>query len=464
MTVRRLGALVSALLVLAVVWHIPAPAEAQRARGLPACDPDNGGLILPEGFCALVVADGLEGARHLDVTADGDIYVHLRGARGREPDPPGGGVVALRDADGDGRAEVVLRFSDHYGTGLQLRGDYLYLSTTTEVYRYRMTPGDLVPRGEPELIVSGFPEQRGHADKAFAFDESDHLYVNVGAPSNVCMENRRPGSPGQEPCPQRVRQASVWRFDADTAGQTQESDGHQFVTGTRNIVAVAWDPTSRAIYAAQHGRDAVNTLWPGYYNEDANAELPSEELFRLTAGTDFGWPFCYHDRFQGKKVLAPEYGGDGRGAAARRVSSALGTERPAVLRRRAVSGTLSRRRLRGVSRLLEPRPARAGRVSGRVRSPGGRRVHGPLRDVRGRLRDHLPVAVSSGRGSATRRDRPGTRRVALRHGRRRGEGVEDRVHGDEGSGNRSRPIASPAPHLQINVVLKSGTTERVPVE
>ena len=34
--------------------------------------------------------------------------------------------------------------------------------------------------------------------------------------------------------------------------------------------------------------------------------------FRLTAGTDFGWPFCYHDRFQGKKVLAPEYGGDGR--------------------------------------------------------------------------------------------------------------------------------------------------------
>ena len=103
MTVRRLGALICASLVLAVVWYIPAPAEAQRARGLPACDPDNGGLILPEGFCALVVADGLEGARHLDVTADGDIYVHLRGARGREPDPPGGGVVALRDADGDGR-------------------------------------------------------------------------------------------------------------------------------------------------------------------------------------------------------------------------------------------------------------------------------------------------------------------------------------------------------------------------
>ena len=437
MTVRRLGALVCASLVVAAVWLIPAPAEAQRSRGLPACDPDNGGLILPEGFCALVVADSLEGARHVDVTAAGDIYVHLRGARGRAPDQPGGGVVALRDADGDGRAEVVARFSDHYGTGLGLRGDYLYLSTTTEVYRYRMTPGELVPRGEPELIVSGFPEQRGHADKAFAFDESDNLYVNVGAPSNVCMENRRPGSPGQEPCPQRVRQASVWRFEADTVGQTQESDGHQFVTGTRNIVAVAWDPTSRAIYAAQHGRDAVNTLWPDYYNEDANAELPSEELFRLTAGTDFGWPFCYHDRFQGKKVLAPEYGGDGRqvgrcaevGQPLVAFPAHWAPKRPAVLRRRTISGTLSRRSLRGVSRLLEPRPTRASRVSGRVRAPGGRRVHGALRDVRGRFRGHLPVAVSPGCGPASRRDRPGTRRIALRHGRRRGESVEDRIQG-----------------------------------
>ena len=38
--------------------------------------------------------------------------------------------------------------------------------------------------------------------------------MNVGAPSNVCMENRRPGSPGQKPCLQRVRQAGVSRFDA----------------------------------------------------------------------------------------------------------------------------------------------------------------------------------------------------------------------------------------------------------
>lgn len=312
MTVRKLRLFPCVLFVLVLVGCFSTShVMAQSASGLPVCDPDNGGLILPEGFCGLVVADGLEGARHLDVSAEGDVYVHIRESRGQEANPRGAGVAALRDADGDGRAEVVRRFSDHYGTGLQLRDDHLYLSTTTEVYRYPMTPAELMPTGPPELIVSGFPEQRGHSAKAFAFDESGQMYVNVGAPSNVCMENRRPESPGQDPCPQRVRQASVWRFDAEVPGQTHET-GYQFVTGIRNIVGIAWDPATQAVYAVQHGRDAVNTLWPALYNADGNAELPSEELFRLSDGADFGWPFCYHDRFQGKKVLAPEYGGDGR--------------------------------------------------------------------------------------------------------------------------------------------------------
>ena len=101
----------------------------------------------------------------------------------------------------------------------------------------------------------------------------------------------------------------MWRFDAETIGQTQEADGYQFVRGTRNIVAIAWDPTTRAIYAAQHGRDSLGPLWD--FDDEGNAELPSEELFRLTDGANFGWPFCYHDRFQDRRLLAPEYGGDG---------------------------------------------------------------------------------------------------------------------------------------------------------
>ena len=310
MSLRLPTALLVVSLAAGFSIELQATESEQQSSNLPACDPNDGGLVLPEGFCAVIVADNLGSPRLIDVSANGDIYVHDQGTRGDGENVPGNGVFALRDLDGDGRADVIERFSDHYGTGLQLRGDHLYLTTTTEVYRYAMTPGELVPPGEAELVVGGFPEQRGHADKAFAFDDAGNMYVNVGAPSNACMKFARTrGSAGLDPCPQRVRQASVWRFDAEQLGQTQGDDGHQLVTGTRNIVGIGWDPSTRGIYAVQHGRDALGSLWG--YDDERNAEIPSEELFRLTDGADFGWPYCYHDRFQGKRLLAPEYGGDG---------------------------------------------------------------------------------------------------------------------------------------------------------
>jgi hypothetical protein len=84
---------------LALALTVPAVLMGQAARTQVACDPDNGGLTLPSGFCALVVAPETGGARHLAVAANGDMYVALRTA-----DKPGG-VVALRDTNGGGRAE-----------------------------------------------------------------------------------------------------------------------------------------------------------------------------------------------------------------------------------------------------------------------------------------------------------------------------------------------------------------------
>ncbi len=294
---------------------IAASGEQPAGAARPACDADNGGLALPDGFCALVVADGIGRVRHLDVAANGDIYVRNRGARGRATGAEDAGVIALRDADGDGRAEVSERFADHYGTGLQLHGGHLYVSTFTEIFRYPLTPGRLLPAGPGESLVSGFPPQQGHPDKPFAFDEDGHIYVNVGAPSNACQQRARTaGSPGLQPCPQRERQASVWRFDAGRPGQTQADDGYRFALGTRNLIGIAWDPASRAMHAMQHGRDSLASLFGAYYDNEESAELPSEELIRLRDGADFGWPYCYYDHFQGQRMLSPEYGGDGRDA------------------------------------------------------------------------------------------------------------------------------------------------------
>ena len=67
-------------------------------------DPDNGGLILPNGFEAAVIADSIGPARHLTVRENGDIYVKLR----RNTDD--GSIVAIRDTIADGVPDVIHKF------------------------------------------------------------------------------------------------------------------------------------------------------------------------------------------------------------------------------------------------------------------------------------------------------------------------------------------------------------------
>ena len=52
-----------------------------QGQAKPMCDPDNGGITLPMGFCALVVADNLGAARHMAVAPNGDLYVALHDER-----------------------------------------------------------------------------------------------------------------------------------------------------------------------------------------------------------------------------------------------------------------------------------------------------------------------------------------------------------------------------------------------
>ena len=136
--------------------------------------------------------------------------------------------------------------------------------------------------------------------------------MNVGAPANACQEqDRQAGSRGQDPCPLLEVAGGIWRFDPRRLGQTQTC-GVRFATGLRNTLALAVEPTTGALYGAQHGRDQLYGNWPVLYTEAQGAEKPAEELLLLEQGGDYGWPYCYYDPELRKKVLAPEYGGDGR--------------------------------------------------------------------------------------------------------------------------------------------------------
>jgi glucose/arabinose dehydrogenase len=72
-----------------------------------------------------------------------------------------------------------------------------------------------------------------------------------------------------------------------------------------------WNDASNGLFAMQHGRDQLSQFWGDLYDAKENAELPSEEFFQISEGDDFGWPYCYFDHLKDKKILTPEYGGDG---------------------------------------------------------------------------------------------------------------------------------------------------------
>ncbi|HEX2080903.1 MAG TPA: PQQ-dependent sugar dehydrogenase [Longimicrobium sp.] len=279
--------------------------HGDRIRAL--CDADNGGLTLWPGFCALVVHDAtyLDGtparARHVAVAPNGDVFVAVQGS--------GGGVLALRDTDGNLRADQTARFGTGGGHGIAYAHPYLYFARNDRVERYLMN-GSLTPVGGPEIIVSGMPGTGDHGTKTIVV-AGGSLFVNLGSASDVCQQaNRQPGSPGVDPCPELPTRSGVWRYDANTVGQVHNTAA-RYATGTRNMVALAFRAADGMLYGVQHGRDNLNLYWPALFSRQDQAEMPSEEFFRIRPGADYGWPYCYHDPRQRRKVLGPEYGGNG---------------------------------------------------------------------------------------------------------------------------------------------------------
>ncbi len=264
-------------------------------------------LELPPGFEATVFASGLGRARHLVVRGNGDVYVSMRRSK------DGKGIIGLRDNDGDGVADLQAAFGHAGGTGVAIYRDYLFFSSDDTVFRMKFADDGLIPGGELEVVVSGFPQQSSHAAKSLAIGADGRLFVNSGAPSNACQKRARSaGSKGQNPCPQLFRGGGIWEFSAERLNQDQIADGQRYVTGIRNSVALAFNHTAGELYFVMHGRDQLDSLWPRFFSADQREELPAEEFHLALEGSDFGWPYTYYDGLRNQRMVGPEYGGDGK--------------------------------------------------------------------------------------------------------------------------------------------------------
>ena len=300
--------------VLAVLLIVN-PAPAQKSISCPSNDSE---LTLPAGFCASIFADGIGHARHLVVTPSGVVYVNTWSGDyyDNKPSHEGGFLVALQDKSGAGKADVIERFGETVqtggagGTGIAIYKGSVYAEINDRIVRYSLTGDSILPKSEPETIVSKLPLGGDHPMHPFTIAPDGSMYIDMGSATNSCQaKNRQPKVPGNNPCTELETRAGIWRYDANKTGQTFSS-ADRYATGIRNGEGFAIDSAGR-LFVTQHGRDQLHTNWPDLYKPSEEATLPAEEVVLLKSGGDYGWPECYYDGTQKKLVLAPEYGGDG---------------------------------------------------------------------------------------------------------------------------------------------------------
>ncbi len=225
------------------------------------------GIRLPPRFSIELFTDQVPGARSMTHGAKGTLFVGTRGD---------GKVYAVRDADGDGRAETVRIVASGLESpnGVAFRDGALYVAEIQRVLRFDDIEDRIDTPPEPVVVTDRYPSDGHHGWKFIRFGPDGALYVPVGAPCNVC----------EEPDPY----ASITRLDVTTGAY------EVIARGIRNTVGFDWHPETRELWFTDNGRD-----WMG-------DDTPPDELNRAPrAGLHFGFPYVH-----GSDLRDPEFWDD----------------------------------------------------------------------------------------------------------------------------------------------------------
>lgn len=223
-------------------------------------------IALPPGFTIDLFAKDVPNARSMTLGEKGTLFVGTRKA---------GKVYAIRDLDGDGRADGVLTIAGglNMPNGVAFREGSLFVACVDRLLRFEEIEERLKQPPAPTVISENLPGDRHHGWKFIRFGPDGYLYVPVGAPCNVCERDDK-------------RYASILRFSP--SGEMMEIFAH----GVRNTVGFDWHPGTNELWFTDNGRD-----WMG-------DDLPPDELNRAAKkGLHFGFPYCH-----GGDVPDPKYG------------------------------------------------------------------------------------------------------------------------------------------------------------
>ncbi len=280
---------------------LPAPRESwfptvnvSKAVGWP----DGGAPKAGAAFQVTEFAEGLDHPRKVYALPNGDILV----AETAEPPKPEDGkgikawfqsffmeragakvqsanrITLLRDADGDGKAEIRKTFLTGLNSpfGMALAGDRLYIANTDAIVSVPYKAGDEQITATVEKLVDlpGGPLNHHWTKDLVASPDGSKLYATVGSNSNVA-EN------GMDAEKDR---AAVLEVDIPT------KNVRLFASGLRNPNGPSWQPDSGALWVAVNERDEIGS------------DLVPDYMTSVKDGGFYGWPYSYFGKHVDERV------------------------------------------------------------------------------------------------------------------------------------------------------------------
>ena len=250
------------------------------------------------GTQVVAFASGLDHPRWVYVLPNGDVLVAESSAPKRPEDdkglkarvvsffqkragagtPSANRISLLRDADGDGVADVKSAFLEGLNSpfGMTLIGDQLYVANTDAVVRFPYMAGEtrITAQGIKVVDLPAGPINHHWTKNIIANRDGSRLYATVGSNSNVAEKG----------ITAEYQRAAILEIDPKTGMY------RVFASGLRNPNGMAWEPTTGTLWTVVNERDEIGS------------DLVPDYLTSVREGGFYGWPYSYFGQHVDERV------------------------------------------------------------------------------------------------------------------------------------------------------------------
>ncbi|CAN5453794.1 sorbosone dehydrogenase family protein [soil metagenome] len=187
-------------------------------------------------------------------------------------------ITLLRDADGDGKAEVKTAFLTGLNSpyGMALAGDTLYVANTDALMAFPYKTGEtrITAKGRKVMNLPSSAPNMHWTKNLLASPDGTLLYIAVGSNSNI----------GENGLDKEENRAAIYELNLKTG------DKRIYASGLRNPVGMAWEPSSKELWAVVNERDMLGS------------DLVPDYLTRVEFGGFYGWPWIYWGGYEDRRV------------------------------------------------------------------------------------------------------------------------------------------------------------------